>query len=394
MKTYMFPGQGSQSRGMGEELFDRFGEITEKADKILGFSIKELCLEDPRRELNKTQFTQPALYVVNALSYYKKLEDTGIEPDYVAGHSLGEFNALLAAGCYDFEVGLKLVKKRGELMSQAPAGGMAAVLNATKEQIESILEKNGLHNIDLANYNTPSQIVISGSKDEIGKAQEFFQDGNMSYYPLNTSGAFHSRFMEPVKEKFSEYLKQFEFSDLKIPVISNVTARPYKNEDIVKNLSDQLASGVHWSDSIQYLMALAEDSGDSMEFEEVGSGEVLTKIYRTIKRETPKTIKKPSVDSDVKKTTAKTDEDSASSQIIDKVSSGESSKPMDIFALAQEKVKVWNLKNPVGTRVKSTLEGYGELETRTQAMVLFGHRAAVYMKGYKGYFDLDEIILA
>jgi len=175
MKTHMFPGQGSQSKGMGGTLFDEFKELTHKADKILGYSIKELCLEDPRRELNQTQFTQPALYVVNALSYFKKVEESGQKPDFVVGHSLGEFSALLAAECIDFEAGLKLVKKRGELMSQATGGGMAAILNATKEKIETILKENGLTNIDLANYNTPSQIVISGLKDEIGKATSFRQ---------------------------------------------------------------------------------------------------------------------------------------------------------------------------------------------------------------------------
>ena len=162
MKTYMFPGQGSQARGMGGSLFDEFPELTDKADKILGYSIKELCLEDPRKELKNTQFTQPALYVVNALSYYKRIQETGETPDYVAGHSLGEFNALLAAECFDFETGLKLVKKRGELMSQATDGAMAAILNANREQVETLLKENGFKNVDIANYNAPLQIVISG----------------------------------------------------------------------------------------------------------------------------------------------------------------------------------------------------------------------------------------
>src|SRR5689334_5966402 len=129
MKAFVFPGQGSQAKGMGGTLFDEFQELTEKADRILGYSIKELCLEDPRKELNRTQFTQPALYVVNAFSYFAKIRETGQKPDYVAGHSLGEFNALLAAECFDFEAGLEIVKKRGELMSEATGGGMAAILN-------------------------------------------------------------------------------------------------------------------------------------------------------------------------------------------------------------------------------------------------------------------------
>ena len=116
MKAYMFPGQGSQAKGMGGTLFDEFSELTQQANEILGYSVKELCLDNPKRELNKTQYTQPALYVVNALSYYKKIQETGQTPDYLAGHSLGEFNALLAAECFDFATGLKLVQKRGELM--------------------------------------------------------------------------------------------------------------------------------------------------------------------------------------------------------------------------------------------------------------------------------------
>ena len=212
MSTFVFPGQGSQSKGMGGVLFDEFTELTKKADEILGYSIKELCLEDPRRELNKTQFTQPALYVVNALSYYKKIAETGSNPNYLAGHSLGEFNALSAAGCFDFEVGLKLVKKRGALMGQAMGGGMAAIINSSKEEIESILKNNGLMNIDIANYNTPSQIVISGLRNEIGEAQALFEGNSALYYPLNTSGAFHSRYMQSAKEKFEMYLNKFQFS--------------------------------------------------------------------------------------------------------------------------------------------------------------------------------------
>lgn len=140
-KAYLFPGQGSQKKGMGEGLFDEFPEMTKKADEILGYSIKELCLTDPRKELNKTQFTQPALYVVNALSFQKKMKEGESEPDFVAGHSLGEYNALHAAEVMSFEEGLKLVKKRGELMSKAENGGMAAILKTPEEEIKNILKE-------------------------------------------------------------------------------------------------------------------------------------------------------------------------------------------------------------------------------------------------------------
>lgn len=358
MKVFMFPGQGSQARGMGAALFDEFKELTAQADEVLGYSIKELCLQDPRRELGKTRFTQSALFVVNALSYYKKVNDTGRKPDYLAGHSLGELNALLAAECFDFETGLKLVQKRGELMSEVANGAMAAILNASKEEIEAILQRNGLNNIDLANYNTPSQIVISGLTDEIGRAQQFFQTGKMLYYPLNTSGAFHSRFMWTAKDKFNTFLKRFKFADPKLPVIANVTAQPYGSGDIVDNLSNQISSTVRWCESVQYLMQLAASRGDSIDLEEVGYGDVLTKIAVTIKQQTPPAV--------------------VSNQAPDR-------------RTAAEKVAAWNGRHPVGTKVRSLTADYGSLETRTSAVVLFGHRAAIYMKGYNGYFDLDEL---
>lgn len=164
MVTCVFPGQGSQRKGMGGTLFDEFEELTAKADEILGYSIKEMCLRDPNRRLSETQYTQPALYTVNALSYLKKVKETRKTPDYVAGHSLGEYNALFASGVFNFEDGLKIVKKRGELMGRATGGGMAAVIGLNEGQIEDILKRNNLQSIDIANYNTPSQIVISGKK--------------------------------------------------------------------------------------------------------------------------------------------------------------------------------------------------------------------------------------
>jgi malonyl CoA-acyl carrier protein transacylase len=373
MKVYMFPGQGSQFKGMGGDLFDRFKDLTDKADGILGYSIKQLCLEDPRKELGKTQFTQPALYVVNALSYFKKIQETaGQAPDFVVGHSLGEFNALLAAGCFDFETGLKLVRKRGELMGQVSNGAMAAVLNATKEEIEEILKTNGLANVYLANYNTPSQIVISGLVSEIAKVEEFCQEGTRRYYPLSTGGAFHSAFMRDAMDKFRDYLKGFKFADQQIPVIANITARPYQNNAIRETLSSQIASTVRWSESIQYLLAIGASRGDTVEFEELGAGDVLTKLNFTIKAQTPQALLHQYIEEELSG---------------DKIANVAPAEPKG----AEEKVIAWNRMYPIGTQVKSTIADYDDLETRTEAVVLFGHRAAVYMKGYNGYFDLDEL---
>lgn len=374
MKAYMFPGQGSQAKGMGGSLFDEFADLTSKADEILGYSIKELCLEDPRRELGKTQFTQPALFVVNAMSHRRKLETSG-QADFVAGHSLGEFNALLAAGSFDFETGLQLVRKRGELMSRAGSGAMAAILNASKEQIEAILRDNGLANVDLANYNSPSQIVISGARDEIAKAQHLFK-GDMAYYPLNTSGAFHSRLMREAQAEFESYLQGFTLLDPTVPVIANVTARPYEPGAVAGNLARQVSSTVRWSESIQYLLQLASERGSDIEFEELGHGEVLTKLLRGIRQQTA-----------VQVAPAPVPTPASTPAIAQAAAAGAPAPRRD----AAEKVREWNSRHPVGTRVTSAMDGYGELETGTEAMVLFGHRAAVYMKGYNGYFDLDTL---
>ncbi|MEH7265815.1 ACP S-malonyltransferase [Priestia megaterium] len=282
MVTYVFAGQGSQYKGMGAGLFEEFEELTAKADKILGYSIKELCIKDPNSQLGKTQFTQPALYVVNALSYLKKIQETGATPDYVAGHSLGEYSALFAAGAFDFETGLKLVKRRGELMGQATGGGMAAIIGFNIEQVRSILTRSELLDIDIANHNAPNQIVISGTKDDIISAQSFFEDaGVKAYIPLNVSGAFHSRYMVNAEKSFADYLRQFTLSPLSIPVISNVNAQPYKQKDLETNLIKQISNSVRWTDSIRYLMALGE-----MQFEEIGPGRVLINLVNAIRRET------------------------------------------------------------------------------------------------------------
>lgn len=280
MTTYVFPGQGSQFKGMGGDLFDEFKEFTIKADQVLGYSIKDLCLKDPRRQLNQTQFTQPVLYTVNALSYLKKIRETGREPDYVAGHSLGEYNALFAAGAFDFESGLKLVKMRGELMSKATGGGMAAVLGLKGEKVEEILKSNNLHTIEIANYNAPTQIVIAGPKKDIDHVYTFFEKENATYIPLNVSGAFHTSYMNSSKELYKKYVDPFEFLQLNIPTISNVQARPYKHGEVKNNLTEQITHPVRWADSIRYLMGRGE-----MKFEEIGPGEVLTKLIQTIQRD-------------------------------------------------------------------------------------------------------------
>src|SRR5262245_16821577 len=154
MIAFVFPGQGSQKRGMGEGLFDEIREyaaVEKEVDELLGYSMRRLCLEDDQGRLKQTQYTQPCLYVVNALHYYQARHQ-GVEPAYLAGHSLGEYNALLAAGAFDFLTGLRLVKRRGELMSQAKNGGMAAVIGLGANTVAQVVKENGLSAIDIASF--------------------------------------------------------------------------------------------------------------------------------------------------------------------------------------------------------------------------------------------------
>jgi len=264
---------------MGNDLFDKYLEHTRLADEILGYSIKDLCLNDPEGLLGETQFTQPALFVVNALEYLEKIQNDP-KPDYVAGHSLGEYSALFAAGVIDFATGVKLVKIRGTLMSQVANGGMAAVLGLDKSQIMEVLEKNGLENVYLANENAPNQIVISGDRESINEAKPYFEEaGAMAYTILKVSGAFHSIYMETVKEEFAQYLNSFELQEPELPVIANLTARPYKGSELKNTLVNQIISPVRWTDSMIYLLDQGVDN-----IIQLGPGAVLNGLTRNIKR--------------------------------------------------------------------------------------------------------------
>lgn len=282
MKACVFPGQGSQAIDMGEGLFERYPEITAKADEILGYSVEELCLRDPKGLLHQTQYTQPALYVVNALTYRSRCDRGVPPPDFLAGHSLGEYNALLAAEVFDFESGLRIVKKRGELMSAASGGAMAAVLGCAGEEVEGILRSHGLLGIDVANYNTPTQVVLSGPAEEIARAEAVFTDLGATFKPLNVSAAFHSRYMEAFMQPLGEVLDSVEIHPPKIPVISNVSARPYDVSEVREHLQRQVREPVRWTESIRYLLNAGVE-----EFEEVGPGFVLTKLIKSIRKVTP-----------------------------------------------------------------------------------------------------------
>ncbi|MBB3120969.1 ACP S-malonyltransferase [Pseudoduganella violacea] len=277
MKAYLFPGQGAQSTGMGAELFDRYPDYVARADRVLGYSVRALCLDNPDNRLGRTDYTQPALYVVNALAYLAAVEQGG-EPQYLAGHSLGEYSALFAAGVLSFETGLQIVMRRGALMAASRDGAMAAVIGLEEAAVRQIILQAGLANIDIANLNAPTQIVISGPVADIVDAQAVFEkNGCFTYVRLPVSGAFHSRLMAEASQEFARFLDQFTFAAPRIPVLSNVTAQPHRPENIRAMMVEQMVGSVRWTDSIRYLAAQGV-----ADFVEVGPGKVLAQLLKKI----------------------------------------------------------------------------------------------------------------
>ncbi|MFD0395899.1 ACP S-malonyltransferase [Streptomyces nogalater] len=229
--AWLFPGQGAQRRGMGRDLFDRYPEAMAVADRILGFSVRELCLGDAGERLTDTRYLQPALFVVNELTRraYAAREPA---PDFLAGHSLGEYNALLA-GAFDFETGLALVARRGELMGRATGGAMTAVIGPGAARIAGLLAEAGLDDVDLANLNSAEQVVLSGPAESLRRAAETVTaTGAGRCVPLRVSAAFHSRHMADAAREFAAFLDGFELRDPGRPVIANVTARPYRPGEV------------------------------------------------------------------------------------------------------------------------------------------------------------------
>ena len=286
--AFLFPGQGSQTVGMGKSLAESqevVKEIFEKADQTLKFPLSKLVFEGPQEELTKTTNTQPALLTTSIaiLEHFKRFS---ITPDFVAGHSLGEYTALVAAGAISFEEGVYAVRKRGEFMEEAVPNGegaMAAVLGMDRDTLSSLTEEitNQGNPVQLANLNCPGQIVISGSKKGIELAAVTAKEaGAKRVIPLEVSGPFHSSLMKPAAEKLAGILDQISVKDAGIPVIANVTASPIQlSEEIKQKLVEQLYSPVLWEDSVNRMIELGVDT-----FIEIGPGKVLTGLVKKINR--------------------------------------------------------------------------------------------------------------
>ena len=283
--AWLFPGQASQKVGMGKDIYDKIPSAKEYfdfANEIMNNDIKSVIFEGPEETLKKTEFTQPAIYIVSVI-IGKILVERGFEPDCLAGHSLGEYSAYTIGGCFDFETGLNLVKARADSMSKASSkvkGKMAAIIGIEIDALERLCSTQyPSKEVVVANYNAPGQFVISGTESSVNHIMAAAKSsGAKLTIELNVSGAFHSPLMSPAREELAELINSLELSDSIYPVFSNVDSKPkVKNQEIKKSLIRQLESPVQWISSI---LSMKEYGAGN--FFEIGPGNVLRGLNRRI----------------------------------------------------------------------------------------------------------------
>ncbi|CAJ1315618.1 ACP S-malonyltransferase [Paenibacillus nuruki] len=284
--AFVFPGQGAQKVGMAKDVYDALpqaAELFKTADEVLGFSISELAFEGPEEQLKQTANTQPALLTAS-IALFEALKSKNITPDYVAGHSLGEYSALVAANALDFDQAVAIVRARGQYMEQAVPSGqgaMAAVLGAEREPLAALCAEISAtgHAVELANVNCPGQIVVSGSVEGVNAvAARVKEIGGKRAIMLEVSGPFHSSLMKSAADQLSERLQTVSFRDATVPVVANVTAKTVtQGSDIQALLVEQVYSPVLWEDSVRFLIHEGVDT-----FIEIGPGNVLTGLIKKI----------------------------------------------------------------------------------------------------------------
>ncbi len=287
--AYIFPGQGSQAVGMGKDLFDNFAaarEVFEAADEVLGFSLSEMCFAGDEADLQLTANTQPAILTTSIAAFYAAMAEGLPEPNFVAGHSLGEYSALVAAGVLDFADAVRTVRKRGTFMQESVpvgVGAMAAILGLDVETVAAGCLDAALGQVcSPANINSPTQVVIAGDTDAVDRACEILKEkGAKRAIKLNVSAPFHCALMMPAQERLAEILAVLSYGDFAFPILHNFDAAVNKSSDAVcERLTQQVSSPVRWLQTIENLTKNGVDK-----FTEIGPGKVLTGLVRQIKKD-------------------------------------------------------------------------------------------------------------
>lgn len=281
--AFLFPGQGSQAVGMGKDLYDNFEaakNVFDSADKILGKSITTLCFEGPEENLKQTVNTQPCIVTMSIAALEALKSQLDITPTFTAGHSLGEYCAMYCSGVMNLETTLKAIQKRADLMGATKGGAMAAILNAPEGSLEKALKgASEVGYVDVANYNSPAQVVITGDENAVKKAGELLSEaGARRVVPLAVSGAFHSKFMEEAGHEFASFVQDLDMENAQVPVFTNVDAQATMLSAEFKNkMPKQIYSSVHWTQTIENMI---KDGVDT--FIEIGPGKVLAGLNRKI----------------------------------------------------------------------------------------------------------------